>query len=132
MFTFGGSGKVGKVTQKTGAEAIAAVGKTSSMELHVKLMSLTEKDDVEAYLVTFERIYMQAYEVDKTYWTYHLAPQLSGRAFAALSSKDVGDYQRRGQGSNITIVYNINTESYRRRFRDATSQSRDLNARENG
>ena len=101
MFTFGGSGKVGKVTQKTGAEAIAAVGKT---ELHVKLMSLTEKDDVEAYLVTFERIYMQAYEVDKAYWTYHLAPQLSGRAFAALSSKAVGDYRRRGQGSNITIV----------------------------
>ena len=104
MFTFGGSGKVRKVTQKTGAEAIAAVGKTSSKELHVKLMSLTEKDDVEAYLVTFERIYMQAYEVDKAYWTYHLAPQLSGRAFAALSSKDVGDYRRRGQGSNITIV----------------------------
>ena len=65
----------------------------------MKLLALTEKDDVEAYLCT------PAYEVDKTYWTYHLAPQLSGRAFAALSSKDVGDHQRRGQGSNITIVH---------------------------
>ena len=74
VFTFGGSGKVGGSEQKTGAETIAAVGKTSSKELHVKLVALTEKDDVEVYLVTFERINMQAYKVDKAYWIYLNCP----------------------------------------------------------
>ena len=44
--------------------------------------------------MTIERI-MLAYKIDKAYWTYHLAPQLSGRAqqaFAALSSSDIGNY----------------------------------------
>ena len=77
VFTFGGSGKVGGgVAEDRSGNDIAAVGKTSSKELHVKQVALTEKDDVEAYLVTFECI-MQAYKVDKAYWTYHLAPQLS-------------------------------------------------------
>ena len=38
------------MTQKTGAEAIAAVGEASPKELQVKLMSLAEKYDIEAYL----------------------------------------------------------------------------------
>ena len=87
-----------EVSQKTGAETIAAVGKTSSKELHVKLVALTEKDDVEDHLCT------PAYEVDKTYWTYPLTPQLSGRAFAALSSKTT-------TGSRQQYY---NTESYHR------------------
>ena len=45
----------------------------------VKLVQLTEQDDIEAYLVTFERI-MQAYEIPRAQWTYHLAPQLTGKA----------------------------------------------------
>ena len=45
----------------------------------VKLVPLTEQDDIEAYLVTFERI-MQAYKITQEQWTYYVAPQLTGRA----------------------------------------------------
>ena len=119
--------KLVEVTQKIGAEAIAAVGKASPKALQVKLVSLAEKDDIEAYLVTFEHI-MHAYKIDKTYWTYHLAPQLSGRAqqaFAALSSSDVGNYD--AVKATILLRYNIKIESYRRRFRNAMRQSGELN-----
>lgn len=39
----------------------------SGAELSVKLVPLTEKDDIESYLVTFERI-MAAHKVDKGRW----------------------------------------------------------------
>ena len=43
----------------------------------VKLVLLSEKDDIEAYLVTFERI-MEAHKVGKERWAHYLAPQLTG------------------------------------------------------
>ena len=42
----------------------------------VKLVALTEQDDIESYLVTFERI-MDAYKIPQEQWTYYLAPQLT-------------------------------------------------------
>ena len=45
-------------------------------ELNVKLVALTERDDIESYLVTFERI-MAAHNVDKGRWSHYLAPQLT-------------------------------------------------------
>ena len=57
-------------------------------------MRLTKQDNIEAYLVTFERI-MEAYNVPKEQWTYCLAPQLTGRvqqAFAALPQDESKGY----------------------------------------
>ena len=45
----------------------------------MKVMRLTDTDDIESYLTTFERL-MKAYEVDKERWTFKLAPQLTGQA----------------------------------------------------
>ena len=59
-------------------------------------MALSEKDDIEAYLVTFECI-MEAYKVPKNEWTYHLAPQLTGwvqQVFAALPGDNTGVYEQ--------------------------------------
>ena len=53
--------------------------------LQVKLVALTEKDGIEAYLVTFERI-MEAYKVPQSQWTYHQAPQLTGKAQQAYAA----------------------------------------------
>ena len=76
--------------QKTGS--IAKPG----AELSVTLVPLTEKDDIESYLVTFERI-MVAHKIDKRRWPHYLAPQLTGKAqlaFAALPQTDAAVYTR--------------------------------------
>ena len=83
----------------------------------VKLTRLSENDDVEAYLKTFERI-MEAHEVRKDKWSFKLAPQLTGKAqqaYAALSPDDAKSYE----AVKIAILrrYNINEETYRQRFR---------------
>ena len=57
---------------------------------------MTENDDIEAYLTTFERL-MLAYEVKKEKWAYKLAPQLVGKAQqarAGLTVADAGDYEK--------------------------------------
>ena len=66
--------------------------RTSPVNRHVdvKLVPLSEKNDIEAYLVTFERI-MAAHEITRDQWLYRLAPQLTGKAqlaFAAVSPTD--------------------------------------------
>ena len=49
------------------------------------LSKLTEEDDIEAYLTTFERM-MEGYSIDKGKWSYKLAPNLTGRAQQAFCS----------------------------------------------
>ena len=96
-------------------------------ELSVKLVPLTEKDDIEAYLVTFERI-MEAHKVEKDRWSHYLAPQLSGRAqlaFAALPTADSSNYE--AIKTAILARYDINEEAYRRRFRSMTRKDGETN-----
>ena len=89
-------------------------------QLSVKLVSLTDKDDIEAYLVTFERV-MAGQGIPKEKWTHYLAPQLTGKAqlaFAALPSEDAGIYET--LKAAILQRYDVNEEAYRRRFRSTT------------
>ena len=72
------------------------VEKKVEKDRDVKVAKLTEEDDVEAYLTTFERL-MTAYEVPRACWAFKLAPQLAGRAqqaYAALSPEEAGDYAK--------------------------------------
>ena len=48
-------------------------------EKEVRLTKLSEADDVEAYLTTFERM-MMAFKVQKAWWVFKLAPYLTGKA----------------------------------------------------
>ena len=61
--------------QRQGETAALRVGR----DRDVKVAKLTEDDDVEAYLTTFERL-MKAYEIDEDRWAFKLAPQLVGKA----------------------------------------------------
>ena len=90
-----------------------------SNEADVKLQRLTSNDDVEAYLVTFERL-MSVYEVPRNRWAYKLAPQLTGRAqqaYAAMPSEEAGNYA--SVKAAILRRYDISEETYRQRFRNA-------------
>ena len=98
-----------------------------SAGLSVKLVPLAENDDIEAYLVTFERI-MAAHKVEKNRWSQYLAPQLSGRAqlaFAALPATSASDYD--AIKTAVLARYDINEESYRRRFRSMTRKAGETN-----
>ena len=64
-------------------------GVSTKRELSVKLVPLSDKDDIEAYLVAFERV-MTAQKIDISCWSQYLAPQLTGKAqlaFAALPAE---------------------------------------------
>ena len=77
----------------------------------VKLVPLSESDDIEAYLVMFKRI-MTAYKVEKARWAHYLAAQLTGKAqlaFTALPTMDSADYA----AIRVAILqrYDINEQS---------------------
>ena len=85
-----------------------------------KISMLRPTDDIEAYLVTFERL-MTSYSAPRSSWTLQLAPQLTGKAqqaYAALDSTAAADYDL--LKAAILHRYAINTETYRSRFRTAT------------
>ena len=46
---------------------------------HLKLTKLTEQDDLEAFLTTFERR-MVVFGIKKRRWAFKLAPQLMAKA----------------------------------------------------
>ena len=84
---------------------------------HIKLTRLTEADDVEAYLTTFEPL-MQLGHIAEESWTLRLAPQLTEKAqqaYAALSATDATDYRKVKEV--ILRRYEISEETYRQRFR---------------
>ena len=93
--------------------------KSQAAENTLKLTRLSDQDDVEAYLTTFERM-MVAYEIKEARWAFKLAPQLTGKAqqaYATMPSAKAGDYQELKKA--ILVRYDINEETYRQRFRTA-------------
>ena len=93
----------------------------------VKLVPLTVQDDIESYLVTFERI-MDAYKVPKEQWTYYLAPQLTGKAQQAFAALPTGESQTYDKvKAAILLRYGVNEEAYRRRFRAANRKDGETN-----
>ena len=83
----------------------------------VRPPKLTEEDDIESYLTTFERM-MAGYEIRRERWAFKLAPQLTGRAqqaFAAMDPAQASDYGE--VKAAILRRYDISEETYRRRLR---------------
>jgi len=104
-----------QLVEETRREALEARG--SGAGTVPKLAKLTESDDVEAYLTTFERT-MTAYRVEQNRWSYMLAPQLTGKAqkaFSAMAVDQAGDYNALKEA--ILLRYDITEEAYRQRFR---------------
>jgi len=79
-------------------------------------LKLTEVDDIEAFLTTFEHL-MHAYEWPQKRLAFKLAPQLVSKAqqaYVALSSDDVKDYAKLKK--TILLHYDIDEESCRQQF----------------
>ena len=111
-----------KESKKGGTEVMSG-SRISSHTLKVKLVALSDKDDIEAYLMMFKHI-MEAYTIPKSEWTYHLAPQLIGwvqQAFAALLGDNASVYKE--LKAAILLRYNINEESYQCHFREKVRES---------
>ena len=108
-----------KVVEKShdGTSGAKREARGAGDEKEVRLTKLSEADDVEAYLTTFERM-MTAFEVQKERWVFKLAPYLTGKAqqaYAAMAAEDAGEYEC--LKAAILKRYNINEETYRVRFR---------------
>ena len=112
-------------------QTVQRQGETAALkadqERNVKVAKLTEEDDIEAYLTTFERL-MRAYEIREERWAFKLAPQLVGKAqqaYAAMRAEESGDYPSLKQA--ILRRYDVNEETYRRRFRTIRKQPGETN-----
>ena len=77
---------------------------------------LTEVDDVEHYLTTFERV-ATAYKWSKEVWMMKLAPLLSGKAQAAYASMGIEECSNCEKVREAVFrQYNICEETYRQPF----------------
>ena len=86
-----------KVVERSheGASGAKRGARGAGDEKEVRLTKLSEADDVEAYLTTFERM-MTAFEVQKERWVFKLAPYLTGKAqqaYAAMAAEDASEYE---------------------------------------
>ena len=84
---------------------------------NIYFRKLTEADDLEAYLTTFERL-VTSEMLEQQHWAFKLAPHLTGKAqqaYAALSSEEAANYTKLKEA--ILYKYNITIESYRQQFR---------------
>ena len=90
---------------------------SSHGDKEAKVSKLSDEDDIEAYLTTFERM-MVVYGVPKDQWVFRAAPQLTGKAqqaYAAMAAEDTGDYDQ--LKAAIFQWYSITEETYRVCFR---------------
>ena len=71
--------------EATGGLSAPPTSRAAIPEHDVMVAKLTEKDDIEAYLVTFVRM-MTAYRVDQGLWSLKLPLQLTGKAQQAYAA----------------------------------------------
>ena len=111
-----------KMFESKKADSSPATG-SRAVDQELRVTKLTDRDDIEAYLTTFERL-MSAYSVPKDRWIFKLAPQLSGRAqqaYAALTAEEALSYD--GVKAAILRRYDITEETYRQRFRGVSKST---------
>ncbi|KAL2087252.1 hypothetical protein ACEWY4_018311 [Coilia grayii] len=89
----------------------------SSHAFHPKLQKLTDEDDIEHFLITFERI-ARACRWPRADWSFHLIPLLTGKARGAYVHMDISDSEDYSKvKAAILAKYDVNAESYRLKFR---------------
>ncbi|XP_026004039.1 uncharacterized protein LOC113009749 [Astatotilapia calliptera] len=100
------------------AQAESSQSLSGQFSLHEpRLEKLTDSDDIEHFLTTFERIAL-AYRWEKTDWVFRLIPLLTGKARGAYVHMDIDDSLSYDKvKAAILSKYDVNPETYRQRFR---------------
>ncbi|XP_071941924.1 uncharacterized protein [Antedon mediterranea] len=89
----------------------------------VQIAKLSDSDDIENYLTTFERI-AKTYEWRKEHWVVKLIPHLTGKARAAYASLPVTESNQYDIVKKAILQrYDITEETYRQRFRSIKKKS---------
>lgn len=94
-----------------------AVSRGTGPGVKFKIARLSDADDIEAYLTTFEHL-MTVDSIDLATWAIRQALQLAGRAqqaYAAMREFEATDYDKMKEA--ILRHYNISQQTYRQRFR---------------
>ncbi|XP_041822887.1 uncharacterized protein LOC121628054 [Melanotaenia boesemani] len=82
-----------------------------------RLEKLTDHDDIEHFLMTFERMALACRWPDED-WAFHLVPLLTGKARGAYVHMDMDDSLEYDKvKAAILQKYDVNPETYRQRFR---------------
>lgn len=87
-----------------------------------KMQPYNEGEDIEHYLITFERI-AHACRWPQVEWALHLAPLLTGKArsaYIAMDSNDTMDYAKIKDA--VLQKFEISAETYRVRFRSSVPE----------
>ena len=88
----------------------------------IKLNPLSDKDDIDVYLSSFERL-ADANKWPQSDWATRLAAVLTGKAreaFTRMPVEDTGDYSKLKNA--ILMAYDLTPEAYRIRFRSVRKQ----------
>ncbi|XP_071941174.1 uncharacterized protein [Antedon mediterranea] len=89
----------------------------------VQIVKLSDSDDIENYLTTFERI-ANTYEWRKEHWVVKLIPHLTGKARAAYASLPATESNQYDIVKKAILQrYDITEETYRQRFRSIKKKS---------
>ncbi|XP_067442125.1 uncharacterized protein [Thunnus thynnus] len=84
-----------------------------------KMQPYSEGEDIEHYLITFERI-AHACQWPQEEWALHLAPLLTGRARSAYVAMDIDDTMDYAKVKCAVLKkFEISAETYRVRFRSS-------------
>ena len=84
---------------------------------------IDEKDDLDSYLLRFER-YAENASWEKDTWAIKLSALLTGRAmdvYTRMSDADASDYDKLKKA--LLTRYNYTEDGYRKRFREATPET---------
>lgn len=85
-----------------------------------KMQPYNEGEDIEHYLITFERI-AHACQWPRDEWALHLAPLLAGKARSAYVAMDIDDTMDYAKVKCAVLQkYEISVDTYRMRFRSST------------
>ena len=88
----------------------------------IKLNPLSDKDDIDVYLSSFERL-ADANKWPQSDWATRLAAVLTGKAreaFTRMPVEDTGDFSKLKNA--ILMAYDLTPEAYRIRFRSVRKQ----------